>query len=70
MTTKISSEVIASSTLLQLGNVAANGVIYLNNTTISANYTISGQNGMSVGPITIANGISVTVATGSKWVVL
>lgn len=70
MTTKISSAVIANSTLESLGNVAANGAIYLNNTTIDANYTITGQNGFSVGPITIANGVNVTVATGSKWVVL
>jgi hypothetical protein len=70
MTTKISSQVIASSTLDSLGNVAANGAIYLNSTTISANYTLTGQNGMSVGPITIASGANVTVASGSRWVVL
>jgi len=70
MTTKITSQVIANSTLQSLGNVAANGAIYLNSTSIDANYTISGQNGMSVGPITIANGVSVTMATGSRWVVL
>jgi hypothetical protein len=62
MTTKVSSQV---ATFVQ-----ANGAIYLNSTTISANYTLTGQNGMSVGPITIANGASVTVATGSRWVVL
>lgn len=70
MTTKISSALIANSTLANLGNVAANSAIYLNNTTIDANYTLTGQNGMSVGPITVANGVSVTVATGSRWVVL
>lgn len=70
MTTKISSALIANSTLANLGNVAANSAIYLNNTTIDANYTLTGKNGMSVGPITVANGVSVTVATGSRWVVL
>lgn len=70
MTTKITSQVIANSTLQSLGSVAANGAIYLNNTTIGANYTMSGQNGFSVGPVTLANGVSVTVASGSRWVVL
>jgi hypothetical protein len=53
------------------GGAEAGGVIYENNTTINANYTItSGKNGMSVGPITIASGVSVTIPTGSRWVIL
>ena len=52
------------------GGPAAN-VFYENDQTLSANYTISsGKNAMSTGPITIANGVSVTVPSGSKWVVL
>jgi len=48
-----------------------NPPIYVNANTISANATISsGTNGISTGPITIANGISVTVATGSRWVIV
>ena len=48
-----------------------NPPIYVNANTISANATIdSGTNGLSAGPITIADGITVTIATGSKWVVL
>lgn len=62
MTTKVSPEVVTF--------VQANGAIILNTTTVSANYTLTGQNGMSVGPVTIANGVSVTVASGSRWVVL
>jgi hypothetical protein len=53
------------------GGAEAGGVIYENNTTINANYTItSGKNGMSVGAITIASGVSVTIPTGSRWVIL
>lgn len=53
------------------GGAEAGGVIYENSTTINANYTItSGKNGMSVGPITLANGVSVTIPTGSRWVIL
>lgn len=48
-----------------------NPPIYVNSNTISANYTFaSNTNGVSAGPITIANGISVTVATGSRWVIV
>lgn len=47
-----------------------NRAINLNTTTISENYTLpSGQNGFSVGPITVNSGVSVTVPSGQKWVV-
>jgi hypothetical protein len=45
--------------------------LYENNSVISANYTItSGNNAMSSGPITVNSGITVTVPSGSRWVVL
>lgn len=50
--------------------VASNG-IFVNNTTVSVSYTVAtGFNAMSVGPITIASGQSVTVTSGQRWVVL
>jgi hypothetical protein len=50
--------------------VATNGIL-LHSTTISANYTIaSGSNGFSVGPISINSGVSVTVSSGQRWVVI
>lgn len=50
--------------------IAGNG-IFVNNQTVSTDYTIaSGQSGMSAGPVTVASGKSVTVSSGSKWVVL
>jgi hypothetical protein len=49
---------------------AANGIV-INNKTISASYSIpSGYSAMSTGPITINSGISVTVPSGSRWVVI
>jgi len=49
---------------------ASNGII-VNNMTVSASYSIaSGDSGMSVGPVTVASGQSVTVASGSRWVIL
>ena len=45
--------------------------LYENSATISANYTIgTGNNAMSAGPITINTGVTVTVPTGSTWVIV
>jgi hypothetical protein len=50
---------------------AGNSSIIINNVNITANATIAaGQNGFSVGPITTANGVSVTIASGQQWVVI
>jgi len=50
--------------------VASNGIV-VNSQTISTSYTIAaGNNAMSAGPVTVASGQSVTVASGSRWVVL
>ena len=49
---------------------ASNGIV-VNNKTVSASYTIaSGDSAMSAGPITVNSGVSVTVSSGSRWVVL
>ena len=47
------------------------GPFFLNATTVSANYTIpSNYNATSAGKITINTGVTVTVSTGSRWVVV
>lgn len=49
---------------------APNG-IFVNSKTISTSYAIpSGSSAHSVGPITLASGQTVTLPTGSKWVIL
>ena len=49
---------------------ASNGIV-VNSKTVSASYSIaSGDCGMSVGPVTVSSGTTVTVASGSRWVVL
>jgi hypothetical protein len=49
---------------------ASNGIV-VNSNTVSASYTIpSGSSGMSAGPITVASGQTVTVPSGSRWVIL
>lgn len=48
-----------------------NSVFYENDQTVTADYTITaGKNAMSAGEITIATGVTVTVPTGSSWVIV
>jgi len=50
--------------------IASNGISVMS-TTVSTSYTIaSGNNGFSVGPVTVASGIAVTVSSGQRWLVL
>jgi len=45
--------------------------IYENTLTVTSSYTItSGSSAMSVGPITITSGNSVSIPSGSRWVIL
>jgi hypothetical protein len=49
----------------------ADGSIYLNAITITKDTAVpANYNGMSAGPVTVANGITVTIATGSVWTVV
>jgi hypothetical protein len=50
---------------------APSSIILENSRTIAANYTIgTGNNGLSVGPVTINSGVTVTVGSGQRWLVL
>ena len=56
---------------LQAPAVISSNGININSATVSASYTIaSGNNGFSVGPITVASGQAVTVSSGQRWLVL
>jgi len=55
----------------QYFGTAATKAIAYNSTSIAENITTtSGNNCLSVGPITISSGFSVTVASGQRWLVL
>jgi hypothetical protein len=59
----------------QLGGGATGGgsdqIFNLNGQTVNVDYTIpTGFNASTVGPITIAEGITVTVPDNSNWVIL
>ena len=50
--------------------VASNGLL-VNSNTVSASYSIpSGSSAIGAGPITVASGVTVTIPSGSRWVVL
>jgi hypothetical protein len=62
--------VTGTGTLTAPAVSASNGLV-INSNTVSASYSIpSGSSASSVGPMTVASGQSVTVASGSRWVVL
>ena len=70
-TTNTSAEVYDGSawTAVGGGNTTGEG-LYEHAHTITANYSItSGNNALSAGPVTINSGVSVTVPTGSTWVI-
>jgi hypothetical protein len=49
----------------------ADTVFYENTRTVTTNYSISASNNAhSVGPITVNSGITVTIPSGSRWVIL
>lgn len=62
--------VTGTGTLTAPAVSASNGLV-INSNTVSASYSIpSGSSASSVGPMTVASGQTVTVPSGSRWVVL
>ena len=66
----ITAAKINSSVALGGPSLGTNSVIRTNAKVIAENITFSNQNGMTIGPITINSGYTVTVDSGSTWVVL
>ena len=53
-----------------VGAASGGGVVYENGQTILNDYTMStGKNGESVGPIEIIPGVTVTIPSGSRWII-
>lgn len=54
-----------------IGGAQAGGAIVTNKKAASISYTIDAtENGFSVGPITIDDGVTITVASSSNWVII
>ena len=61
----------ATDNELKAGNVNATNGLLVNSTTVNSSYTVAaGSNAFSVGPITVASGVTVTVSSGQRWVVI
>ena len=53
------------------GGAVAGGVLYENNTTLTSNYTLSTvKNAMMAGTLTVATGVTLTIPSGQRLVVL
>ena len=60
---------IDGSALTGVSSQKADGCVTENSQTISNNYTMtSGKSGISAGPITIANNVTVNIQAGSRYV--
>ena len=69
------AEVYSGTAWGSVGGGATGGggdaVFVENDQTVTTNYTIpAGKNAMSTGPVTISDGVSVTVPSGSRWVII
>ena len=61
----------SDQTIYGANNAQGNGGLLVNADLISNNYTLpSGFNALSVGPITVASGVTVTVTSGQNWVTI
>jgi hypothetical protein len=51
--------------------VAQEAPVSLNDIVISNNYTVpANKNAISVGPVTVGSGVTVTVGSGQRWLVV
>ena len=66
----ITAAKINSAVALGGPSLGTNSVIRTNSKVIAENITFSNQNGMTIGPITVNSGYTVTVDSGSTWVIL
>lgn len=72
----VSVQVTYDGTQFQLisgagGGAVAGGVFYENSKTLTSNYTLSsGKNALMAGPLTVASGVTLTVPSGQRLVVL
>lgn len=52
------------------GITAINGLVFNANTLVASTTVATGYNASSVGPFTVPSGLTVTVSSGSRWVVI
>ena len=60
----------SSGNLTVSGSITTDSAFVENGQTVAANYSItSGHNAISAGPITVNSGVTVTIPSGSTWVI-
>jgi hypothetical protein len=66
--TKVASSMVGGGT----GQAFAPSVpIYENTQTVTASVSItSGSSALSAGPVTLSSGVTVTIPSGSRWVII
>ena len=66
--TKVASSMVGGGS----GQTFAPSVpIYENTQTVTSSVTItSGSSAMSTGPVTLSSGVTVTIPSGSRWVII
>ena len=68
--------IISRNSLTDAAKVGSTGggtdnIFWENDTTINSSYTIqTNKNALTAGPVTVANGVIVTVPNGSTWTVV
>jgi hypothetical protein len=59
------------ATIVSTAGPKAGGGIIVNRTVIDENYTFpSNHNGFSIGPVVVANGVTVSIPSGQRWLVV
>ncbi len=71
----IKRNVSGTESIVDISSAAVGGlsnrVFFENDQTVTANYTIAAtKNAMTAGPIIIDSGVTVTIDTGGRWVVI
>ena len=62
---------ISGANLTGVAILKADGCVLENSQTISNNYTMTtNKNGVSAGDITVTNGVTVTIPSGSRYVIV
>jgi hypothetical protein len=65
------SQNVTAVAQIEANDFYAASCFYTNPKTITANYTLaSTSNAMSTGPVTVDSGVTVTIDSGSRWVVI
>ena len=62
---------MAWTDLAPLGGVVGENVFFNNETDINSSYSIpASTNAMSAGPINVASGVTITIPSGSNWIIV